>query len=797
MLTGTKKKIISFILIIALIIGARYGIKLYKSRQYSTDTTDVSRMRKVTDVIDKNKVRKSYKNAKEGKDFFLEHLEYEEDEYSQGTDEFTDALTTLANDKYGDEPSEIEGMTKADKFIAGLDPESDDTDKDGLTDYEELYVYNSDPHTKYTSGDIYDDKYKIDHNMDINEFTDADGRSVDNGRNSEEVTLYPLTSDDITKGSVTSSTLAPGVNVAPTIAEQIKHITYKAYKVDNFTGDVKINLSSIFEENNITKDKIEVLLTFDTSRADIFGSFKADYKWDGEDVLVKQPMLNKKVLSSKPELRKDENTAYILITNKDKYNGKMGKEQGLAKLMLSYSENKYNKDIMALDETGMNAFYANLNNREAEPFGFLTSFPIPAALLHAPTNIYVVDTGVEELNQWEIDMLKKYYADDNQQDPHHEEDGYVKEGAPIYFSYKIHLMSEKECRAKFLALKPFSFMASKNRHEVMDENVIFTYISLDDIMQIESAKVNLKRKHMDENAFDFNTETFVFKNFKTDEVNGHCGGMALEVAYCHNLNGPEAEGNCDGMVVYNGNRSYEITTERNQTLLDRYLSDYQYPEYTDTFGAQSLKKGDEDTNEFIDMMDVMLEQVNQWDMENAYATYHKYNLKNRIYGGTTYRSLYFYGNVVPLLKKEIDNNRVAILSLSDFSSNFGHVVNVYDYEDFTGEDGLLHTKFYIYDSNYPGNDTLYLEVWPEYGGRDDITNINSCGLRYVYNSGDYVFTTDKDNNDYKMVILTCTYEAGLHDLDWNDTCTMYRVEDGEYIWLDGLVPLRDQYSDFK
>lgn len=54
-----------------------------------------------------------------------------------------------------------------------------DKDEDGLTDYEEMEVYHSNPNLKSTSNDVYSDKYKIEHDMDVNKFYEADWIEID------------------------------------------------------------------------------------------------------------------------------------------------------------------------------------------------------------------------------------------------------------------------------------------------------------------------------------------------------------------------------------------------------------------------------------------------------------------------------------------------------------------------------------------------------------------------------------------------------------------------------------------
>ena len=56
-----------------------------------------------------------------------------------------------------------------------------DFDSDGLSDYEEIEVYRSDPNRKSTSGDIFTDGYKIEHNMDLFTVYEQDWIQLEDG----------------------------------------------------------------------------------------------------------------------------------------------------------------------------------------------------------------------------------------------------------------------------------------------------------------------------------------------------------------------------------------------------------------------------------------------------------------------------------------------------------------------------------------------------------------------------------------------------------------------------------------
>lgn len=75
------------------------------------------------------------------------------------------------------QPSDIEGWSKYDKYKMQLSLEDgSDTDGDGLTDKEEIEIYGSNPKKVSTADDLYTDKYKVEHGMDVNTYcTDPDG----------------------------------------------------------------------------------------------------------------------------------------------------------------------------------------------------------------------------------------------------------------------------------------------------------------------------------------------------------------------------------------------------------------------------------------------------------------------------------------------------------------------------------------------------------------------------------------------------------------------------------------------
>lgn len=76
---------------------------------------------------------------------------------------------TISDEELKNTESDITGLSLFDKIEMGLDfYNGSDTDNDGLTDKEEIEVYNSDPLKMSTSGDLIPDSYKIAMGLEIN-----------------------------------------------------------------------------------------------------------------------------------------------------------------------------------------------------------------------------------------------------------------------------------------------------------------------------------------------------------------------------------------------------------------------------------------------------------------------------------------------------------------------------------------------------------------------------------------------------------------------------------------------------
>lgn len=157
------------------------------------------------------------------------------------------------------EDSDIEGMTKYDKYEKGLDPRNNsDTDGDGLSDKDEIEVYGTDPLKMSTSGDLYTDGEKVAKGLSLTQKNDYDGKVKYNGNHSGGAIKLNATDAEGRYAIVTDITgfdALKGRNV------------YKEYTVDHFVGTLKVDVSKVVKANDITADKLSIYIADGSNKA--------------------------------------------------------------------------------------------------------------------------------------------------------------------------------------------------------------------------------------------------------------------------------------------------------------------------------------------------------------------------------------------------------------------------------------------------------------------------------------------------------------------------------------------------
>lgn len=113
----------------------------------------------------------------------------------------------------------------------GLDIFSSDTDEDGLSDYDEINTYHSDPKKFSTSGDLLSDYYKVNHQLDVNKKYDTvPSISMDN----EDINLVPKRAEDVEAYYKEYNGIIPSGYI----------LGMKPFRIFSFTGDVEIKIDN-------------------------------------------------------------------------------------------------------------------------------------------------------------------------------------------------------------------------------------------------------------------------------------------------------------------------------------------------------------------------------------------------------------------------------------------------------------------------------------------------------------------------------------------------------------------------
>lgn len=196
-----------------------------------------------------------------------------------------------------------DGMTNAEKIEKGLSIISDDTDGDGLTDYDEIHKYGSDP-TKYsTSGDILSDGYKILKGYDVNKYY-KDAIKMKTQNSSITLTAEKATDTEAFYKEYTGSVPSE------------YSIAFTPFRIYSFTGQVEISIENpnyydVISYDNIKKETTKV--DHKTTDSSIIFSMSNDnpilivYK---DDILKK---MEKSFNSKLNSFNNSKDSDYILI----------------------------------------------------------------------------------------------------------------------------------------------------------------------------------------------------------------------------------------------------------------------------------------------------------------------------------------------------------------------------------------------------------------------------------------------------------------------------------------------------
>lgn len=218
--------------------------------------------------------------------------------------------------------SDIEGMTQYDKYKAGLDyHDGSDSDHDGLTDKEEIEVYNTDPLKSSTMDDLYTDGYKVVNNMDPLQAYDMEKPEFTNNQCSEVV----LSAENVNDLEAVVEDVTDRYSLSDYGINKI----YKGYWLYNYSGTVTIDLTQVIDTN----DEIDIwvyegdflvygLSDFEKCKYQLNGNqAELSYDFNGESayyiyITEKTTLMNKifATASKKMQLNnsKDDEIAFLL-----------------------------------------------------------------------------------------------------------------------------------------------------------------------------------------------------------------------------------------------------------------------------------------------------------------------------------------------------------------------------------------------------------------------------------------------------------------------------------------------------
>ncbi len=154
-----------------------------------------------------------------------------EDDYILETSEYKFELT----EENRKEDLDKDGLTNEEEVSAGTFPNFEDSDGDGLNDYEELKNYKTDPLKYSTSGDNISDYVKVRKNLDVNKKYSNNEITIENIKVNSNVTLIPDDLESEVLGNFETFSYDDNVNSIDnkfTVYQFEGKIKYKLDKVD-------------------------------------------------------------------------------------------------------------------------------------------------------------------------------------------------------------------------------------------------------------------------------------------------------------------------------------------------------------------------------------------------------------------------------------------------------------------------------------------------------------------------------------------------------------------------------------
>ena len=534
--------------------------------------------------------------------------------------------------------SDIEGMSQYDKHIAGLDwRDGSDTDHDGLTDKEEIEVYGSDPLKPSTSGDLYSDKYKVEHGMDLNKSYEYDEEMEFPNLECPEVSVVP---SDPTDFSVVVKDCTQKYDLSTYGVEEV----YKGYSIYNYSGRVKVDLGKALENSNADIDDVKAYWT------------EGPYLISGASELRE---LGYSKSGNIVELDLDfEDDGWYLVFFAEKKGFSVGAAfDGLIE--------KLGIDMNGISISKKTSTKSNKGKVDAMMWGPTLLQYITKKGMHVE---YVAGNSERETDAIRNKLKERFFPESGI------ESSTVKEVSQIELELR---------RRAFDMVIPFCKVV---RSELEGEQQIGLSWLIPRIFFIyenyeEDFNMDEEIKKEGKAGFDKYVDEFPFTNFGS-YINGggNCAGITHFVCQLYNDGKVQTKGSYE--IGVDGNEvSWDISKdEENSTLLDAGIFDYKDAGFVGNDGMlKDELSASED--EFVKMIGCY------WAEGNEHANLGEHILEDGEYDDY---------KLVKKMMKQLDKGKVLDMYFKFADGHGGHAVNVYGYEK-DGDD----VRFYIYDSNFP------------------------------------------------------------------------------------------------
>lgn len=585
-----------------------------------------------------------------------------------------------------DTPSDIEGMSQYDKYKMGLNYEDgSDSDFDGLTDKEEIEVYNTDPLKASTSGDLYTDGYKVQQGMDLLAPQEYD----------QEITFEYNQCPEINLEANSPTDFYAVVEECPdNLADFGIDETYAGYSIYNYDGPLTMDLTEILAKNNISLSDAHIWI----AEGDFLVNGASDlqevqYKNNGNQITVDYDMNDKE--------------SYLVFV--------AGPKQKLTVGSGLFGEDIENENIIG-DEEYIWIFYEY-------PIMQLMTGKDDAIIEYSEMSSEKTKTILStKMNEWinntSGDIVKKAKKIEKTKAFVKMKSDFLNEFLPIFTVPEGKGTLETVIRA--IPCIFFHYTIFTDNVSANDNNDRIISAELNASGELGEDRDSNSNRHTD---FDKYTDELPFQNFKSDiGETGNCAGIAHLTSYLYNNGSFPSTGSYDEIVWDLG------TDPENSTLTDKGLSDYKNSSFVnDHSNANSdyintgLSNGEK---EFVNMIGSYWKEGNDKVLLEEHLK--EYSVENDF-------------SVIEKAMNYIDQGKIVDAYML-FKAGYGHAVNLYDY--FYTDAGEI--IFRVYDSNIPQDNRGGVELNHAFCYLHVKEKVNPNGQ----NSFVYLYCPIKNNTTY-------------------------------------------------